>query len=115
MAQHDGLKRSLDAFEEGAQGRLEAGVRDDVNNRFYAAYDKLTKAQWDLLEPAVLNASRTAGSIALSLADLNGSAQVSKAHALAALRAVRDICTIDLPDRRVVCIGVELERGESPR
>lgn len=112
MAQHDGLNRSLDAFEEGAQGKLEAGVRDEVRDRFYKAYDRLTKAQWDALEPAVLEASRTAGGIALSLADLNGAAQVSKAHALAALRAVRDICTIDLPERRAVCIGVDLDRAE---
>ena len=110
MAQHDGLKRSLDAFEEGAKHRLEAGVRDEVHNRFYARYEQLTKAQWEALEPAVLNASLTTGSIAASLADMNGSAQVTKAHALAALRAVRDTCGIDLPERRVVCIGVELER-----
>ena len=113
MAQHEGLKLSLDAFEDGAQSRLEAGVRDEVHKRFYGSYDTLTKAQWEALEQAVLNTSRTAGSIAASLADLNGSAQVTIAHALAALRAVRDVCGIDLPDRRVVCRGVNLEREET--
>jgi hypothetical protein len=115
MAQHDGLKQSLDAFEEGAEGKLEAGVRDEVNKRFYAAYEALNKTQWEALEAAVLKTSQAAGSIALSLAGLNGSAAVTMAHALPALRAVRDVCGIDLPDRRIVCRGVNLERDESQR
>ena len=115
MAHHDGLKQSVDAFEEGAEGKLAAGVRDEVNNRFYPAYEALSKPQWEAIREAVLNTSQTAGHIALSLAGLNGSTEVTMAHALPALRAVRDVCGIDLPDRRVVCRGVDLDREESQK
>ena len=112
MAHHDGLKQSVDAFEQGAEGKLAKGVRDEVNKRFYDAYEALSKTQWEALEQAVLKTSYTAGSIALTLAGLDGSAEVTMEHALPALRAVRDVCRIDLPDRRVVCRNVDLGRSE---
>ena len=101
------LTKSVDAMEHAAAPTIfGAPVRRAIEHRFAENFGALSIDEWTQVAARALGAATSAGRIAAQLAELDGSQEIRRRHALAALQAVRAIC-----DRTASLTRLDERRG----